>query len=378
MLLLNSTCYNWLCTGNDVFPAMLDAIRSAQRSIRLETYIYSADEVGDRFRTALIEACERGITVRVMVDSLGSQKLPSNYWDPLIAAGGEARWFNPSRLKRFGYRDHRKLLVCDEEIGFVGGFNIAKEYEGDGIKNGWCDLGLRIAGPVVADLSASFDEMFRRAYFPHKLFAQWRKTSAKQDIFNKQGELLLNGPGRGASPFKKALRTDLMHARNVQIIAAYFVPTRRIRRDLFRVARRGGRVRLILAGKSDVALSHLAGRSLYRQMLRAGIEIYEYQPQILHAKMILVDDVLYVGSSNLDPRSLYINYEFMLRFKNPELVTEASQIFENNLQYCRKIELEEWRASRTWWDRFKQKWAYFIIAKADPVILRWQTKWMPS
>ncbi|EEF61332.1 phospholipase D/Transphosphatidylase [Pedosphaera parvula Ellin514] len=377
MLLLNSNCYNWLCTGNDVFPAMLEAIHSAQKSIRLETYIYSDDSVGEKFRQALIQACQRGIKVKVMVDSLGSQRLRSDYWQPLIAAGGEARWFNPNRLKRFGFRDHRKMLVCDEEVAFVGGFNIAKEYEGDGIKTGWYDLGLRIENSLAADLAATFDEMFGRAYTSHKRFAQWRKSSAKKDIIKQDGELLLSGPGRG-SPFKRALRTDLMHARSVQIIAAYFVPTRKIRRDLFRIARRGGRVQLILAGKSDVTLSQLAGQSLYRRMLRAGIEIYEYQPQILHAKMILVDDVVYVGSSNLDPRSLYINYEFMLRFKNDDLADEARSLFENNLQNCRQIELEAWRKSRSWWERFKQRWAYFIIARADPIIARWQAKWIPS
>ncbi|WP_160164548.1 phospholipase D-like domain-containing protein [Pedosphaera parvula] len=356
---------------------MLEAIHSAQKSIRLETYIYSDDSVGEKFRQALIQACQRGIKVKVMVDSLGSQRLRSDYWQPLIAAGGEARWFNPNRLKRFGFRDHRKMLVCDEEVAFVGGFNIAKEYEGDGIKTGWYDLGLRIENSLAADLAATFDEMFGRAYTSHKRFAQWRKSSAKKDIIKQDGELLLSGPGRG-SPFKRALRTDLMHARSVQIIAAYFVPTRKIRRDLFRIARRGGRVQLILAGKSDVTLSQLAGQSLYRRMLRAGIEIYEYQPQILHAKMILVDDVVYVGSSNLDPRSLYINYEFMLRFKNDDLADEARSLFENNLQNCRQIELEAWRKSRSWWERFKQRWAYFIIARADPIIARWQAKWIPS
>ena len=124
----------------------------------------------------------------------------------------------------------------------------------------------------------------------------------------------MSHPGRGASPFQTALYQDLAVAREVRIVSAYFLPTRRLRRDLLRVARRGGRVQLILAGKSDVLVSQLAARSLYRRLLKAGVEIYEYQPQILHAKLILSDGVIYVGSSNLDIRSLNLNYELMLRF----------------------------------------------------------------
>ncbi|MDB6125879.1 MAG: Phospholipase D/Transphosphatidylase [Pedosphaera sp.] len=357
---------------------MLEAIHSAQRTIRLETYIYAPDAIGDRFREALIQARKRGVKVQVLIDALGSYGLPSNYWEPLKAVGGEALWFNPLRLGRLGFRSHRKLLVCDEEVAFVGGFNIAKEYEGDGVKNGWCDLGLQLTSPIAVDLAASFDEMFARADLPHKRFMRLRRSSIKKDIIAREGELLLSGPARGRNPFKRSLRTDLVHARNVQIIAAYFLPTWRIRLDLMRVARRGGKVQLILAGKSDVALSQLACRSLYRRLLKAGIEIYEYQPQILHAKLVLIDNAVYVGSSNLDPRSLNINYELMLRFQSKELAAEARDQFKRNLQYCEKIELEAWRKSRTWWNRLQQRWAYFILARLDPFIVRWQYQRMPN
>src|SRR6185312_550642 len=144
----------------------------------------------------------------------------------------------------------------------------------------------------------------------------------------------------------------------------------RLRRDLMNVARNGGRVQLILPAKTDVALSQFASWSLYRRLLRAGVEIYEYEPQILHAKLVLIDDVVYVGSSNLDPRSLRINYELMARFKNKQLVDEAKSFFDKDLKLCRKIELESWRKSRTWWKRMRQRWAYFILVRVDPVIAR--------
>jgi len=139
----NST-FNWLCTGDEVFPAMLAAIDVAKKSVCLEVYVYQDGPLGIRFREALVRACKRGASVRVLVDAVGSYSLPGNFWDSLRSAGGEIRQFNPMALKRFWIRNHRKLLVCDGRVAFVGGFNISSEYEGDGIKSGWCDVGLKI------------------------------------------------------------------------------------------------------------------------------------------------------------------------------------------------------------------------------------------
>ncbi len=335
-------------------------------------YIYADDELGWQFRDALVAARQRGATVQLLIDALGSLTLLASFWAPLLAVGGQVRWFNPVLLKRFGYRDHRKVLVCDEEIVFIGGFNIAMVYNGDGIKSGWRDLGLEITSPLAVQLAAAFDEMFARAELKHQRLARLRRSAVQRNVVTEDGELLLTGPARGRNPFARALRKDLARARSVKIIMAYFLPTWRIRRDLMRVVREGGRVQLILPGKSDVWLSQFASRSLYRRLLKAGVEIYEYQPQILHAKLILIDDIVYAGSSNLDPRSLYINYELMVRFKNRQLVAEAEALFDGDLKLCQPIELEKWRKSRTWWRRFRQRWAYFILVRIDPLIARWQ------
>jgi cardiolipin synthase len=375
---VESSAFKWLRTGDEVFPAMLAAIDAAQRSIRFETYIYAGDELGLRFRDALIKARQRGLRVQVLIDSFGSLGLSASFWEPLKAAGGEARWFNPMGLKRFGFRNHRKLLVCDEQVAFVGGFNIAKQFLGDGVKSGWCDLGLQLDSPLAAELAVSFDEMFDRADFRHRRFMRLRKAPGKRNVVARDGELLLSGPGRGRNPFKRRLRSDLARAREVQIIAAYFLPTWRLRRAVMAVAQRGGRVQLIVPSKSDVYLSLLACRSLYRRLLKAGVEIYEYQPQILHAKLIVIDQVVYAGSANLDPRSLYINYELMLRFQNRELAAEARALFMTDLTRSRNIELEAWRKSRTWWARLRQRWAYFILARVDPFVVRWQDRRMPN
>lgn len=370
--------WTWFPAGRELFPAMLAAIEAARDSICLEVYTYAADSLGVRFREALVRARQRGARVRVLVDGGGSIGLAGAFWKPLRTAGGEVREFNPLTLDRWGIRNHRKLLVCDERIGFIGGFNITAEYDGDGVTRGWFDLGLRVGGTVAAQLAATFEQMFARAPFQHKRFIRLRKSTARRLVLTPQEQLLLSGPGRGRNPVKRALRGDLARATNVQIMAAYFLPTWRIRLDLTRIARRGGTVQLILPGKSDVVVSQLAGQSLYRRFLKAGVQIHEYQPQVFHAKLIIADDIVYVGSANLDPRSLDINYELMIRFDNKAMAEQARAIFARSLTHCRQITREEWHQSRTIWRRFKQRWAYWLLVRIDPYLARRQWRMLPD
>lgn len=373
-----SSAGKWLATGDETFPAYFEAIDSAKQCVRLETYIFANDDLGRECRETLVRARQRGLKVSVLIDAIGSLLLPRHFWDALLSIGGEVHWFNPVSLKRLAFRNHRKMLVCDDAVAFVGGFNITAQYKGDGVHSGWCDLGLRITGPLVNELAEAFDESFTRAAFRHKRFTRLRRSLARRKLATQEGDLLLSGPGRGRNPFQRSLHKDLSHARSVQIISAYFLPNRRLRRDLKRIARGGGKVQLILPGKTDVLLSQLAGRSLYRRLLRAGVEIYEYQPQILHAKLIIMDGVVYVGSSNLDPRSLYINYELMLRIRDKQLVAGAREIFQEKLAHSRQIESKAWNKSSNWWGRLKRRWAYFFLVRIDPLIARWQYRRMPK
>jgi len=362
--------WQWLCAGQEIFPAMQGAMAAAQKSIRLETYIYSDGKLGRQFLETLLAAARRGVQVRVLVDALGSWLLPDDFFAPLIAAGAEVRRFNPLHLWRFGVRDHRKLLICDDATVFIGGFNVADEYDGDGVMRGWCDVGVGMENPdLAAELGASFDVLFALSDFHHKPLLRLRAFKRKRKPpETPAGKLLLSHPGRGASPFQTVLYQDLAVAREVRIVSAYFLPTRRLRRELLGVARRGGRVQLILAGQSDVLVSQLAGRRLYRRLLKAGVEIYEYQPQILHAKLVLSDGAVYVGSSNLDIRSLNLNYELMLRVEDETIAAGAREIFERLLKHSQRIEPRQWRKSQTFWQRWKNRWAFFLLTRIDPLV----------
>ena len=369
-----ASSYRWLRTGEEALAAMLAAVRAAQQHVRLEVYTFAASPLGEQFREALVQARQRGARVQVLLDAIGSLSLPESFWDPLKSIGGEFRWFNPLKLGRLIYRDHRKLLVCDDEVAVIGGCNIAPEYQGDGITAGWRDLGLHITGRLVAELAGTFDDFFSRAEFKHKLLQRLRRSRSEKTRTGENWSLLLCGPGRRQTSLKRTLANDLARARRVQIICAYFLPTWRIRKELRAVVRRGGKVQLILAGKSDVRLSQLASRRLYRLFLRAGVEIHEYQPQVLHAKLLIVDDTVYVGSANLDARSLNINYELQVRLVDGNMAAEAREIFTQDLAHCRLIERRSWAKSRSVLTKLLEELAYFVLARLDPYVARWRLK----
>ena len=359
--------YTWHSTGQELLNAKLQAIAAAKVSVYLEVFTFSDSEIGNRFSEALAAASRRGVRVRLIVDVVGSFGLRRDYFAALTDARGEMRWFNKLRFTSFSFRDHRKLLVIDDAMAFVGGCNIAQEYFGDGITTGWRDGGISVRGPVVALLGAEFGRQWERAHAQRWTFPPGGERRAAAAACDGEVVALFIKPGSGRNPLREALRRDLATATDVAITTAYFLPTRRIRRQLAQAVARGARVRLLLAGKSDVGMMQLASRSLYRRLLRAGIGIWEYQPQVLHAKFIIIDDAVYVGSSNLDPRSLRINFEIMLRIKDAALVAAAREQFEADLaRHATPITSDALRAGHTWWVRLRQRLAYWLFARLDP------------
>ena len=348
---------------------MLDAIGHVRRSIALETYIFADDQTGRQVLHALVHSASRGVRVRVLADAFGSMALPADFFAPLIGAGGEVRFFNPLRFARFGVRDHRKLLLCDEDTAFVGGANLTDEYDGDGVTRGWFDVMARIEdAALTADLTAAFENLFSAAAFERRplprlrIFRQIRRPSVSAT------RILVVKPGRGAGVFQRALQRDLARAWSADFIVPYFLPNRRLRKQLRQIVRRGGRVRLILPAQCDVPVARAAGLVYYSRLLRGDVEIYEYQPQILHAKLFIVDEKVYTGSSNLDIRSFKLNYELMLRLTDGAAVAGAKEIFSEALKHSRRIEPRAFHRSQNFWQRWKNHWAHFLLARIDPLV----------
>lgn len=354
----------WLTHGREGLAAMLSAIEGACLSVALEMYIFEDCALGRRFRSVLEAAARRGVRVRVLVDTFGSLELSADYFAPVNAAGGDCRWFNPSELGRFTYRDHRKVLIVDDAVAFITGFNIGEAYDGDGVESGWRDLGVVVRGALVGPLAQAFHGMFGAASFRHRRLARFRRHMAPQRIPTPDGDLFLLSPGRGRNPARESLVADIGRAKVIRLTTAYFLPPRQLRVALASAARRGARVQLLLPGRSDVRVAQMAARGQYGPLLKAGVEIYEYEPAVLHAKRYLLDDTVYAGSANLDLRSMNINYELLVRLTESGLAGEGHAAFEADLARSRPIVRSEW-SRRSWWRRLMERLAGFALVRMD-------------
>jgi cardiolipin synthase A/B len=364
--------FRLLIGGRAVYAQMLAHIAATRVSVALETYIFQPDAVGDRFRRALLGAAQRGVKVRLLLDAFGSSSVPANYFGELQSAGAQVIWFNPKQYLRLNFRNHRKLLVCDEAVAIVGGLNIASEYDGDGISQGWRDFAVEVSGPLAADLAMSFERMCALAPFRTadvRAFARRRPSHGPEIAAGNEPSLLVSGPGWRSATLRRTLHVDLEKARDVNAYACYFVPSRRIRRLLRGVARRGI-VNVIVGAKTDVPMARWGSERWFSWWLRAGVNLYEYTPQILHAKLIVIDDIVYVGSANLDTRSLQINYELLLRLPVRELAAQVRELLQSDQRRSRQLALGSWLAERHWWQRLRSWWAYWILTRLDPFVAR--------
>jgi cardiolipin synthase A/B len=352
----------WHDTGAALLRSELEAITHATRRILLEQYIFRASPVAEQFRDALTDAARRGVEVIVLLDYVGSFSLPRTYFSELCGLGGKVIWFNPVRWRLWIFRDHRKLLVVDDNRAFLGGCNIAAEYDGDGVTRGWRDGGIAVTGPVVESLVSSFEHQMARA-------GSWKwPRHRKQHGWVKAGEdvsLLLMRPGFHRSALRWALQSDLRGAQNVAITMAYFLPVGAMKKMLLQAAKLASRFRLLLPGKTDVPVMQVATRALYRSFQRRGAEIFEYQPQVLHAKVMVMDNIVYIGSANLDPRSLSINFELMLRIRSAPLAEQAMAAFDRDLTHSDLVPRQSWRKLAGWWPQLKQKAARAIFTRLD-------------
>jgi len=338
-----------LVNGDEIFPEMLEAIRGARKSITFEMYIYWKGSIGEQFTAALEERARSGVKVHVMIDALGSQKIEKTVLGRLKDAGARVELYNPVRwdtIARMNNRTHRKIMVIDGAVGFTGGAGIGDEWSGDAQDaEHWRDTHFRLEGPAVAQMQAAFMENWIEVtgevlhgpeYFPEL-----------RPVGGELAQFVVSSPGGGGESAQLLYLMSIAAARrSIQLCAAYFVPDDNEVRQLVEATGRGVRVQIIVPGPAtDSGAVRRASRSTWGELLRAGVEIYEYQPTFYHVKVMTVDGVwVTVGSTNFDTRSFSTNDEANLNVYDRGFAAEEERIFERDLGRSRRITLEEWEA----------------------------------
>lgn len=337
-----------LQNGDQIFPAMLEAIGAAKTSITFETYIYWSGEVGKQFTTALSERAKAGIPVNVVIDWAGSIKMDDALLDEMRGAGVRIHRYRPLHwytLGRINNRTHRKLLVVDGRVGFTGGVGIADLWSGHAQDpDHWRDSHFRIEGPAVAQMQAAFNDNWIKttgevlngpAYFPEL-----------QPAGDVDAHLFIASPSGGSeSMHLMYLMAIAASEQSIDLAASYFVPDPLIVQALLAARKRDVRIRILLPGPHiDSDAVRLASRAGWEDLLLAGIEMSEYQPTMLHTKMLIVDRKLVsVGSTNFDIRSFRLNDEASLNLYDPAFAEEMAAVFENDLRHSTLYTYQRWQ-----------------------------------
>ena len=349
--------------------ALLTLIDGAERELRLLYYIYSADTVGAQLRDALVAACERGVSVALLVDGFGSEDTPADFFEPLRAAGGSVCRFLPRFGRRYLLRNHQKLALADGKRVLIGGFNIDDSYFAPSADEGWRDLGLLVEGAAADHLTGYFDMILGWARDPKAKMRTLTRGLGQWSQRSGQLRWLFGGPTKRLSPWARALRRDLATSSRLDMISAYFAPNPGMLRRIGRLARRGT-VRIMTASKSDNTMTIAAARNCYVRLLRRGARIWEYAPTRLHTKLFVIDDVAYVGSANCDMRSLYINCEIMLRIEDAGIAERLRRYAAQETGQAREASEDLIRRRSNVWTRIKWAIAYFVVAAVDYSVTR--------
>jgi len=332
-----------LRSGKEIFQKILECITAAQDFICIEFYIFKDDETGKKIAALLKEKARQGIKVYLLYDHFGSFLTSARFWKDLRTSGIELKVANPFRWSTPGvylYRNHKKLLIIDGEIAFLGGFNIADEYYQRRKKMSWRDTGIFLKGPAALDLTTLFNKSWT-TWAGDIIFFHPRKSRETRGITVIP---VFSNTGKARRKMRRLLAYSINKARySISLTTAYFVPTRRLMTLLVNAAQRGVKLKLLLPGESDVKSALYAGRSYYTRLLKAGIEIYNYQGSVLHAKTAVFDDSWsIVGSTNLDFQSLRRNEESNIGILDARFSADMNSVFENDLRHSTKIVLKTW------------------------------------
>jgi cardiolipin synthase len=345
--------------GDEIFPAMLEGIHSAQKTITFESYIYWSGDIGKKFSDAFAERARAGVKVNITIDWHGSAKLDKAMLAGMKDAGVQVelyrplRWYNISRLNK---RTHRKLLIIDGKLGFTGGVGIADSWEGHAQDpDHWRDIHFRVEGPVVAQLQSAFND-------------NWIKTTGEvlngADYFpviapvgSMDASVFMSSPSGGsASMHLMYLMIIAATEHSIDLSAAYFVPDELMSRALVAARKRGVKIRILMPGKyTDSGAVRLASKSEWGPLLAAGVEMYEYQPTMIHNKMLIADrELVSVGSTNFDIRSFQLNDEASLNVYEKTFAAHMGKIYDDDLSKAVPYTYEMWK-NRSWKEKIAEK-----------------------
>jgi cardiolipin synthase len=341
-----------LWKGRDSFRIIFDAVRRAEKLICLQFYIFKNDETGIALSKLLKQKGEEGVKVYVLYDHFGSFGTPRSFWKEMRQAGIQIRASHPFRWTapfNYVHRDHRKLIVIDSKKAFTGGLNIANEYSGFHIRRrsrGWRDTGIIVEGPIVNELFDTFNKSWtlwggEKILFPGA--CEEARGNLPEDGIPALPIFVYSGVGRRR--MRNLLRYNIDHAQtSILLTTAYFIPSRRLIERLERSVKRGVKVKVLVPGKSDVPAASYAGRAFFSRLLKAGVEIYTYVGEMLHAKAYLFDRCWSViGSTNLDYQSLRYNDEGNIGFLDVPFASQMTEVFEEDLKNSTRIDEEAWR-----------------------------------
>ena len=338
-----------LLNGDQIFPAMLEAIRGAQHTINFETYIYWSESIGQELAAALSERARAGVHVHVLLDFIGSIKLQASAIDEMKAAGVQVeRYHKPVwwKLTRLNNRTHRKLLIVDGKIGFTGGVGIADQWRGNAQdKDHWRDTHFRVEGPVVGQMQAVFNDNWTKAtgvvldgegYFPEL-----------KEVGTHDAQMFSSSPSGGQESMLLMYLIAISAARDtIHLSSSYFVPEELTTKALAAAAKRGVKVRIITPNHHiDSPLVRAASRARWGPLLEAGVQMAEFQPTMYHVKVLIVDGrMVSVGSTNFDNRSFSLNDEANLNILDEGFAREQVAVFERDWQQSRQVTLQEWQS----------------------------------
>ncbi len=325
-----------LIDGGQKYPALLEAIASAQDHIHIEYYIFLGDETGTLILQALEARAREGVKVRLLIDALGSARLKRSALKPLMDAGGEVAWFHPTRWFRFwqkswaNLRTHRKIVVIDDMIGFVGGINVTDDEDERLHETAYRDLHVRVEGNIVRELQVVFLEDWA--------YATGQKPPHIRHPRPQRGDVLAQVVASGPDSTKEAIHRSFVSMignakERVWLMTPYFVPSEAARMALTSAAYSGLDVRVMVPKESDSKLVTYAARSYFDELLEAGVKVYEYGPRLLHTKAILCDDeTVMIGSANFDQRSFRLNFEVMILMQDAGVGAELADLFVHEMK----------------------------------------------